>query len=295
MLYLCIKMFIDNLLEYHMRHVFLPLLVAALTALFLNSCGSRTYKNISYLQEAQKDTVMTMKAETGILVQPKDMISIVVSSRSPELAAMFNLTNVSYQAGAETSLSGSYNRILGYSVDNDGFIDFPIIGKLNVAGLTRWQVADKVKHELVSRNLLKDPVVSVEFLNFKISVMGEVSHPGTYTITGDKITLLEALSLAGDLTIFGRRDRVSVVRELNGQRNIYVVDIRSVDMFNSPAYYLQQNDVVFVEPNKVRAGQSTINENSLKSASFWVSMGSFAVTIANLWIAVYNKKSDKKN
>lgn len=269
-----------------MKHGFLPVLAAVLAAFFLSSCGSKTYKNITYLQDAQKDTVMAMKSEVGILVQPKDMISIVVSSRNPELSAMFNLTNVSYQAGAETSTTGSYNRILGYSVDSEGFIDFPIVGKINVAGLTRWQVADKVKEALVSRNLLKDPVVSVEFLNFKISVMGEVAHPGTYTITGDKITLLEALSLAGDLTIFGRRDRVSVVRELNGQRNIFVVDIRSVDMFNSPAYYLQQNDVVFVEPNKVRAGQSTINENSLRSASFWISMGSFAVTIANLVIAL---------
>lgn len=276
-----------------MKHGFLPVLAAALAAFFLSSCGSKTYKNITYLQDAQKDTVMAMKSEVGILVQPKDMISIVVSSRNPELSAMFNLTNVSYQAGAETSTTGSYNRILGYSVDSEGFIDFPIVGKINVAGLTRWQVADRVKEELVSRNLLKDPVVSVEFLNFKISVMGEVSHPGTYTITGDKITLLEALSLAGDLTIFGRRDRVSVVRELNGQRNIFVVDIRSVDMFNSPAYYLQQNDVVFVEPNKVRAGQSTINENSLKSASFWVSMGSFAVTIANLVIVVSNNRNNK--
>ena len=275
-----------------MKHGFLPVLAAALAAFFLSSCGSKTYKNITYLQDAQKDTVMAMKSEIGILVQPKDMISIVVSSRNPELSAMFNLTNVSYQAGAETSTTGSYNRILGYSVDSEGFIDFPIVGKINVAGLTRWQVADRVKEELVSRNLLKDPVVSVEFLNFKISVMGEVSHPGTYTITGDKITLLEALSLAGDLTIFGRRDRVSVVRELNGQRNIFVVDIRSVDMFNSPAYYLQQNDVVFVEPNKVRAGQSTINENSLKSASFWVSMGSFAVTIANLVIVVSNNRNN---
>mgnify|MGYP004508106377 CR=1 FL=1 len=269
-----------------MRHGLLSLLVTICASMLLASCGSRTYRNINYLQDAKQDTAMVMKPEMGILVQPKDMISIVVSSRNPELSAMFNLSSVSYQAGAETSVSGSYNRILGYSVDNNGDIEFPIVGKINVAGLTRWQVADKVRGELVSRNLLKDPVVSVEFMNFKISVLGEVSHPGTYSITGDKITLLEALSLAGDLTIYGRRDRVSVVRELNGQRNIYVVDIRSVDLFSSPAYYLQQNDVVLVEPNKVRAGQSTINENNLKSASFWVSMGSFAVTIANLIIAM---------
>ncbi len=269
-----------------MKGILHKLASLAIVALLFASCGTKTYKNINYLQDAQKDTSMTMRTDGGILVQPKDMISIVVSSRSPELSAMFNLVNVSYQAGGETSISGSYNRLLGYSVDSDGDIDFPIIGKINVAGLTRWQVADKVKDELEAKNLLKDPVVTVEFLNFKISVMGEVNHPGTYTVSGDKITLLEALSLAGDLTIYGRRDKISVVREQNGSRNIYVVDIRDTELFNSPAYYLQQNDVVMVEPNKVRAGQSTINENSLKSTSFWISVGSFLVTIANLIIAI---------
>lgn len=269
-----------------MKSKFLSILMTAATLMLLASCGSKTSRNINYLQEAQKDTTVTMLPEEGILVQPKDMISIVVSSRNPELSAMFNLTNVSYQAGGETSTTGSYNRILGYSVDNNGNIDFPIVGKINVSGLTRWQVADKVKEELVSRNLLKDPVISVEFLNFKVSVLGEVAHPGTYTVTGDKITLLEALSLAGDLTIYGRRDRVSVIREINGKRTVYINDLRSMDLFTSPSYYLKQNDVVLVEPNKVRAGQSTINENSLKSTSFWMSVGSFLVTIANLIIAI---------
>ena len=269
-----------------MKSKFLSILMTAAAVMLLASCGSKTSRNINYLQEAQKDTTVTMLPEEGILVQPKDMISIVVSSRNPELSAMFNLTNVSYQAGGETSTTGSYNRILGYSVDNNGNIDFPIVGKINVSGLTRWQVADKVKEELVSRNLLKDPVISVEFLNFKISVLGEVAHPGTYTVTGDKITLLEALSLAGDLTIYGRRDRVSVIREINGKRTVYINDLRSMDLFTSPSYYLKQNDVVLVEPNKVRAGQSTINENSLKSTSFWMSVGSFLVTIANLIIAI---------
>ena len=269
-----------------MKSKFLSILMTAAALMLLASCGSKTSRNINYLQEAQKDTTVTMLPEEGILVQPKDMISIVVSSRNPELSAMFNLTNVSYQAGGETSTTGSYNRILGYSVDNNGNIDFPIVGKINVSGLTRWQVADKVKEELVSRNLLKDPVISVEFLNFKVSVLGEVAHPGTYTVTGDKITLLEALSLAGDLTIYGRRDRVSVIREINGKRTVYINDLRSMDLFTSPSYYLKQNDVVLVEPNKVRAGQSTINENSLKSTSFWMSVGSFLVTIANLIIAI---------
>ena len=112
--------------------------MTAAAVMLLASCGSKTSRNINYLQEAQKDTTVTMLPEEGILVQPKDMISIVVSSRNPELSAMFNLTNVSYQAGGETSTTGSYNRILGYSVDNNGNIDFPIVGKINVSGLTRW-------------------------------------------------------------------------------------------------------------------------------------------------------------
>jgi polysaccharide export outer membrane protein len=231
---------------------------------------------------------MAIKVNEGILVQPKDMISIVVTSRNPELAAMFNLATVSYQAGSESSATGGYNRIMGYSVDSDGDINFPIVGKVKVAGMTRWEVAETIKNELVSRNLLKDPVVTVEFLNFKISVLGEVNNPGAYTIQGDRINLLEALSLAGDLTIYGKRDNVSVIREQNGKRYVYKVDLRDANLFKSDAYYLQQNDVIYVEPNKVRAGQSTINENSFRSVSFWASISATLLTIVNLIITISN-------
>ena len=130
-------------------------------------------------------------------------------------------------------------------------------------------------------------MVTVQFMNFKISVTGEVTSPGVFDISGDKITIFEAISLARNLTIYGRRDGVYVIREQNGSRTIYQVDLRTVDMFNSPAYYLQQNDVVYVEPNKVRAGQSTINENNLKSVSLWVSIGSFLSTLATLFISLF--------
>lgn len=254
------------------------------------SCGaSKTSQNINYMQDVKKDTVMSMVPGEGILVQPKDMISIVVSSRNPELSAMFNLTNVSYQAGAETSTGGSQNRLMGYSVDNDGCIDFPTLGRLHVAGLNRWGVAKMIKEELQNRELLKDAVVTVEFMNFKISVLGEVSRPGTYTVSGDKINLLQALSLAGDMTIFGRRDNIQVSREENGKRYIYLVDIRSTDFYDSPAYYLRQNDVIYVEPNKVRAGQSTINENSFRSVSFWVSLGTSLLSIVNIILTIASK------
>lgn len=258
------------------------------TILLFASCSSKTYRKINYLQDIQKDTAIVLTKNTGIIVQPQDMISIVVSSRNPELSAMYNLVNISYQAGGETE--GSYNRLLGYVVNNEGDIDFPILGKLHVAGLNRWEVAQMVKNKLKETGQLKDPNVAVEFMNFRISVLGEVSRPGTYSISGDKINLLEALSMAGDLTIYGRRDRVKVVREQNGLRNIYVVDLRSSDLFTSPAFYLKQNDEIYVEPNSVRAGQSTINENNFRSVGFWASISTTLFTIANIIITISNSK-----
>lgn len=257
-------------------------------ALAAASC-STTYKNINYIQDAQPDMTEEMTISKGILIQPKDMISIVVSSRNPELAQIFNLPRVTYQVASISGISGgsgNSNDIMGYSVDNDGNIDFPVLGTIHVAGMTRWELAKMIKKMLISQDLLKDAVVTVEFMNFKVSVIGEVNSPGTYDIQGDKITLMEALSMAGDLTIFGKRDNVTVIREQNGERIFYKVDLRSIDLFDSPAYNLQQNDVVYVEPNKVRAGQSTINENNLKSVSLWISIASFLTTIATLIVAL---------
>ena len=246
----------------------------------LASC--KTYEKINYMQDVRVDTPVEVSVKQGIRIQPQDMLSIVVSSKTPELAMIFNLPVVSYQAGSEVVSGAGSQRLLGYVVDNNGEIDFPVLGKIKVAGLTRWEVQEYIKKTIIDAGLMKDLVVTVEFMNFKISIMGEVNSPGTYTINGDKVTLLEALSMARDLTIYGKRDGVYVVREENGVRTTYNVDLRSVSLFDSPVYYLRQNDVVYVEPNKVRAGQSTINENSLKSVSLWISIGSFLTSLAVL-------------
>ncbi len=264
------------------------MLYACLPALLLATASCSTYKKINYLQDVVPDKAERIAINKGILIQPKDMISIVVSSRNPELALMFNLPVISYQAGSEVVSGQGTQRLLGYVVDNDGNIDFPVLGLIKAAGMTRWELANEIKSMIIEQNYIKDPMVTVEFMNFKISVMGEVTAPGTYTIEGDKITLLQALSLAKDLTIFGRRDNVSVIREQDGERVIYQVDLRSVSLFESPAYYLQQNDIVYVEPNKVRAGQSTINENNVKSVSLWVSVGSFLTSLAVLIVNILN-------
>lgn len=263
-------------------------LVLVIMALALTAVSCNTYRKINYLQDIVPDKAERIAINKGILIQPKDMISIVVSSRNPELALIFNLPVISYQAGSEVVSGQGSQRLLGYVVDNDGYIDFPVLGLVKASGLTRWELANEIKSMIIEGNYINDPVVTVEFMNFKISVMGEVTSPGTYNIEGDKITLLQALSLAKDLTIFGRRDNVSVIREQGDERIIYQVDLRSASIFESPAYYLQQNDIVYVEPNKVRAGQSTINENNIKSVSLWVSVGSFLTSLAVLIVNILN-------
>ncbi|MBR6055241.1 MAG: polysaccharide biosynthesis/export family protein [Bacteroidales bacterium] len=272
------------------KYLTLAAIVAAAFSLF--SCKSSTYKKINYLQDVSGDTTMTMAATKGIVIQPKDQLSIVVSSRTPALAAEFNLPVASYQAGTELYMEGSsMQRLLGYVVDNDGRINFPVLGMIEAAGKTRWELQNFIRDEIIAGGYIKDPIVTVEFLNFKISVLGEVNSPGTFTIAGDKITIFGALALARDLTIYGRRDRIQIIRENGDARNIYMVDLRDSDIFNSPAYYLQQNDMIYVEPNSVRAGQSTINENYFKSGAFWISLASISFTAASLAISVYSVSS----
>ena len=205
----------------------------------LSSCAS--VKDIAYFQNKLIDHPEKIDKHAGIVIQPKDMLSIVVSSRNPELVTMFNLPVVSYQAGSETVSGAGMQRLLGYVVDNAGCIDFPVLGILNVAGMTRWDLSEMIKNRLVQDGLLSDAVVTVEFMNFKVSVLGEVNSPGTYTIEGDKVTVLQAISLARDLTIFGMRENVSVIRERDGERTIYQINLCDVSLFKSPAYYLQQS------------------------------------------------------
>ena len=149
--------------------------------------------------------------------------------------------------------------------------------------MTREKVAAHIKQELQSRDLVKDPVVTVEFMNLSVDVMGEVNRPGRYSIDKDNITILDALSQAGDLTIYGKREKVLVLRNENGKQRVYGINLCSADhIYSSPAYYLQQNDVVYVEPNDTKARQSTVNGNNVRSTSFWISLASLLTTIGVL-------------
>jgi polysaccharide export outer membrane protein len=239
-------------------------------------------KDIAYFQNKTKNHPEAIDNEAGIVIQPKDMISIVVSSRNPELVTMFNLPVVSYQAGSEIVSGAGQQRLLGYVVDEEGNIDFPVLGPIKVAGLTRWELSGLIKNRLIKEKYLSDAVVTVEFMNLKVAVIGEVNSPGLYSIEGDKVTVLQALALARDLTIFGRRDNVSVIREQDGKRVIYEINLTDVDLFKSPAYYLQQNDVVYVQPNDIKARQSTTDDKTLRISSIALSSGSLLVSMVTL-------------
>lgn len=255
------------------------ILLMAMLALALASCN--TSKKIVYFQDIQVNRPEAITEARDITVQPKDQISILVSSKDPQLAALFNLPRVQYRVG-DNNMQNTNGDVSGYTLDTEGYIDFPVLGRLYVAGMTKSEIASYIKKRLMDENLINDPVVTVEFMNLYYSILGEVNNPGKYMITKDQITLLEAISMAGDLTIYGKRDAVFVVREEDGQRVTHWVDLRTQDLFHSPIYYLKQNDVIYVQPNKVRAGQSTINENSVKSVSLWISIASFLSSLGVL-------------
>ncbi|MEG2599560.1 MAG: polysaccharide biosynthesis/export family protein [Muribaculaceae bacterium] len=243
------------------------------------SCN--TSKNILYLQNATINQTEKIENAHDIVVQPKDQLSIIVNSKDPQLALLFNLPTVQTRIGSSSTVGGEGN-ILGYTLDDKGNIDFPVLGALHVEGMSKTEIAAYIKKRLIEEKLVNDPIVTVEFANLYFSMLGEVKSPGKYMISKDQINLLEALSMAGDMTIYGKRDAVFVIREENGERTTHWVDIRDKNIFNSPVYYLKQNDVVYVQPNKVRAGQSTVNDNNVKSVSLWISIASFLTTIGVL-------------
>lgn len=261
---------------------FCKMWVAVACALILGSCSAP--KTITYFQDMHPvEAEVTLPATAEIKVMPKDKLFIIVNSRNSRLSNLFNLSAVSQQVGqgSTSSTSGTSGRgVSGYTIDVNGNIDFPVLGTIHVAGMTREQVAAYIKQELISREQVKDPIVTVEFMNLTISVLGEVNNPGRYSIEKDQLTIVEALAQAGDLTIHGKRDQVTVLRTEGNKQHSYVVDLCSAaNITSSPVYYLQQGDVVYVEPNETRARQSTVNGNTVRSTAFWFSLVSLLTSL----------------
>ena len=255
-----------------MRKAFIFMVTAALLA----ACS--TPKNITYFQDTEQAEGAQIEALKNIILQPNDMISIIVNAKTAELSALFNLPYTAQRLGQNTNsfISGSSNAyVSGYTIAQDGTIDFPTLGRIKIAGMTRTEVAQTIKDELRNQGQVNDAVVTVEFMNLYFQVLGEVNRPGRYPIGKDGMTVLDAISTAGDLSIQGTRENVKLLRNENGQQKTYSLDLTSTrSLIYSPAYYIHQDDVIYVEPNDVRKRQSTVNGNNIRSTSFWFSLAS---------------------
>ena len=259
--------------------------ITCLLLLAILLCSCATPRQITYFQDLHDGVNKTITNSKIVRVKPEDKISIIVKSKDPQLAELFNLPIVSYRVGqgSTSALGSGSQQVSSYSVNSKGFIDFPVLGEIYVEGQTREEIASNVKKKLIDQNLIKDPVVTVEFDNLSYSVLGEVNRPGKFVIDRDRVTILDAISAAGDLTIYGKRDNITVLRHEYNKETVYTINLCSGnELFESPAYYLQQNDVVYVEPNDARARQSTVNGNNVRSTSFWLSLASLLTTIGVL-------------
>ncbi len=264
--------------------------------LLLEACS--TPQNINYFQDVYTGTEISPAQQLDIKVKPEDKLSIIVTTQDPALSQLFNLVTTQNKLGQTTggtttigdASMSSDGRTAYYTVDSKGNIDFPVLGEMHIGGMNRYEVAEYVGQRLQDASLVKDPVVTVEFANTGISIVGEVAKPGRYEFNKDRLTIIDAIAMAGDLTINAERESILVMRRKDdGKQSGYRVDLTDMkDLSQSPVYYLQQEDVIYVQPNDKKKRETTPNGNTPYTPSFWVSMGSFAVTIATL-IATLSK------
>ncbi len=258
------------------------LITTAIVAIVLASCGST--KKIPYMTDADNLSKESLAKATMIYeakIMPKDVLQISVNTTVPEAAAPFNLGS-NAGSGVTTVTGGTIQgaTLQTYIVDKHGEIDYPVVGKLKVAGLTRVELQDMIKNKIHPAYITESPIVNVRFQNYKISVLGEVARPGTYTLQNEQCTIFDALSLAGDLTIYGKRENVMLIRENgDGSKTISRIDLQKTDIITNPSiYYLQQNDVLYIEPNKTKARTSMVGS----AETFTIAIVSTLISIATL-------------
>lgn len=222
--------------------------IAALIMILSVSCTS-TRKTV-YFDNVQDTTFVQRSHETETPIQENDILGISISSLNAEASAIFNPPNTNNIRS--TTVTGSNTEPGGYLVNSDGTIQLPVLGSIKAAGLTKKELKDNITNMILSKKMLVDPLVEIRFLNYEVTVIGEVAHPTVITVPSEKISLLKAIGLAGDLTIYGKRDNVLLIREENGKKKTRHINLNSSNFFNSPYYYLQPNDVIYVSPNKAK-------------------------------------------
>ena len=224
---------------------------ALLVTLLLGSCS---VKNVVYFKDLPQDTLKVMKAAAAFsepVIQSDDLLSITVQTLDPTTSSIANQTEAVQAVGASSASNVGNQVISGFLVDKNGFVHMTLLGKVKVAGLTTYQARELITEK--AQEFYRDPTVQVRFANYKITVLGEVTRPATYTVPNEKVTVLDALGLAGDMTIYGQRENVLLIREENGQKAMVRLNLADSDLFQSPYYYLRQNDVIYVEPGKAKA------------------------------------------
>lgn len=245
--------------------------------------GCRTVKNVAYLQHNDSVYFDNSRFLYDARILPKDQLTISVNTTTPDASAPFNLLlQNAYQQGRSVANSGG--TLMPFLVDNEGYINYPIIGRLHVEGLTKSEcerlIAEKIRPYMAET---ENPIVTVRMSSYSVSVLGEVASPGSFQVSREKITILEALAQAGDLTIYGVRDRVKLIREdATGKKEIHTLNLNDANIVNSPYYYLQQNDVVYVEPNKVKAQNSKIGS----ATGLWLSGTGILISLASLLVGI---------
>lgn len=244
--------------------------------ILLFSCASR--KDIVYYQDIDALSPQIKSSSYEIKIQPDDLLMIIVSAEDPEAAIPFNLKLYTPINTRQPEVMAGQTTLQVYLVDATGAIDFPVLGKLKVSGFTRTEVL-KMFQEKIAKYIEK-PIVNLRITNFKVSVQGEVNLPGTYQVISERITLIEALTMAKDLTIYGKRNNILIIREIEGVKTYNRVDITKSDFINSPFYYLAQNDVIYVEPNKNKINGAAIGTNT----GVVISLASILITLVTLII-----------
>lgn len=254
------------------------LLLATILCATISGCHTR--QKVVYLQGSDSNEAVSTTARYSARIKKDDQLLIIVNSQNPELAAPFNMQlsqKAFTAAGGQVSLGASGGSPQVFWVDENGDIAYPMMDhKLHVEGMTRSQLADTIQSFLITNGYISDPIVTVTFNNFRISVIGEVTRPGQFNITTDRVSILDAIAMAGDLTIFGERDKVRIYREEDGKVSTLSVDLRDPQLATSPYYYLHQNDIVYVEPNNAKASNREIGT----LYTFAISLASLALTIA---------------
>lgn len=251
-----------------------------LLILFLATTACQSYKTVPYLQDTELvNHARQQRPLYDAVIAPKDLLTIIVSCTNPELAVPFNLT-VASQASLMQNSTIAQPTLQQYLVDNRGTVNFPVLGRLHIGGLTKGQAEEMITEKLMPY-LKETPIVTVRMINYKISVIGEVARPGTFTISNEKVNLFEALAMAGDMTVYGMRNNVKLIREDSlGCQQITTLNLNEANIVFSSHYYLQQNDVVYITPNKAKARNADIGN----STSLWVSGTSILVSIASLMV-----------